>query len=376
MRKRVFIALNTTWNLVNFRSGLIRALNAEGYEVAGAAPEDQYVDALRSLGCHYHPLEMDRQGMNPFKDALLLARFWLLMRRVRPNIFLGFTVKPNIYGSIAATALKIPTINNVSGLGATFTKDSMITPLVRFLYRLSLSSAFRVFFQNSEDLSLFVDSGIVKREKARLLPGSGVDLDRYRRTPLPVNKKFRFLLVARLLWDKGIREYVDAVRILKGKGVNAEFCVLGLIERSSKFSVSRAQIHKWESQGIINYLGNSDDVRVELTEAGCVVLPSYYPEGTPRSLLEAAAMARPIITTRVPGCRDVVEDGVTGYLCNARDSKDLAEKMLKVLALDPEERTEMGSCGRRKMEREFDEKIVIERYSAAINEAVTSSKKR
>ena len=365
LKKKVVIALNTAWNLVNFRYGLIRALVKAGYDVVAVAPVDEYAARLSSLGCRFVALPMDNKGTHPGRDLLLLWRFFWLLRRERPAVFLGYTVKPNVYGSLAAQLLGIPVVNNIAGLGAVFIKGGWLARFVRGLYRLALSRSAKVFFQNDDDLRLFVEGGLVRAVQTDRVPGSGVDLSRFTPQPLPDKGRIRFLLIARLLWDKGIGEYVEAARILKRRGVNAEFCVLGFLDVQNPTAVSRTQMDGWVTEGLVNYLGVADDVRPFIAESDCVVLPSYR-EGTPRTLLEAAAMGRPIVTTDAVGCREVVDDGVNGFLCRLRDAIDLAEKMEQLVKLTPEARHEMGRQGRQKMEREFDEKIVIGKYLAAI----------
>lgn len=367
------ITLNTAWNLINFRSGLIKALVAHGYEVIAIAPFDEYATRLSTLGCRFIPLPMDNKGTNPGRDLLLLARFFDLMRSERPDVFLGYTVKPNIYGSLAAHTLRIPVINNVAGLGTVFIKGGWLNQLVRGLYRIALSHSSKVFFQNDDDRQLFVSGGLVSETVADRLPGSGVDLTKFQPTPLPGRRVVRFLLIARMLWDKGVGQYVEAARLLKQRGIDAECCLLGFLDVQNPAAISRKQMNEWVSEGVVRYLGVSDNVRDEIAQADCVVLPSFYREGTPRTLLEAAAMARPIVTTDSVGCRDVVDDGVNGYLCKPKDASDLADKMERIVRVSPAEREVMGSLGRVKIEREFDEQIVIDKYLSAI-EAVLDRK--
>jgi glycosyltransferase involved in cell wall biosynthesis len=366
---KIVICLNTAWNLVNFRAGLIRALVAAGHEVVAVAPEDKYAADLKALGCRFVALHMENGGTNPLQDILLTWRFLRLLACERPDVYLGYTVKPNVYGSLAARTLRIPVINNIAGLGAVFIKGGWLVRVVRWLYRVALQRSSKVFFQNLDDRTLFINCGMVRAEVADLLPGSGIDLKRFISLLRPDVKspKFRFLLIARMLRDKGVSEYVDAARILGKRWAQAEFCLLGFLDVQNPAAISRAEMDAWVAEGVVNYLGVSDDVRAHLATADCVVLPSYR-EGTPRTLLEAAAMARPIITTDAVGCREVVDDGKNGYLCRVRDSGDLAEKMEWMLLLSPEQRSEMGQRGRAKMEAEFDEQIVVVKYLAAIEE--------
>lgn len=374
MKPKILIALNTAWNLVNFRAGLIRGFQAAGYEVVTAAPPDEHIPRLRELGCRYLPLEMDNKGTHPGRDLLLLWRFWRLLRRERPDVYLGYTVKPNVYGSLAAHALGIPVINNVAGLGAVFIKHNWLTRLVKGLYRRALSRSAKVFFQNEDDRRLFTEGGLVRAEVTDRLPGSGIDLARFSVVPLADSsgrKGLRFLLIARMLWDKGVGEYVEAARRVRQRYPDAEIYLLGFLDVQNPAAISREKMDQWMAEGVVRYLGTADDVRPHIAEADCVVLPSYYREGVPRTLLEAAAMGRPIITTDAVGCREVVDDGVNGYLCKPRDAEDLAAKMEQMICLSPEDRSRMGHKGREKMEREFDEKIVIRKYLEVVEKIVS-----
>lgn len=374
---KIMIALNAAWNLVNFRTGLIRALVAEGYEVVAVAPPDEYVSRLNEPGCRYVPLPMDNKGTHPGRDLLLLWRFYHLLRRERPDVLLSYTIKPNIYGSLAAHALGIRVINNIPGLGTTFIRDTWLTKLVRTLYRVALHRSVRVFFQNEDDRNLFVQDGLVPANVTDRIPGSGINLQRFsttavdyaaERAPSPMGDKerIRFLLIARMLWDKGVGEYVEAAREIRRRHAEVEFGLLGFLDVQNPTAISRLQMQNWVNEGAINYLGETDDVRPYIAASDCVVLPSFYREGVPRTLLEAAAMARPIITTDAVGCREVVEDGVNGFLCEPRNASDLGEKMARMVALSHDERLEMGRRGREKMVREFDEQIVIDKYLQAI----------
>ncbi|MEO5328891.1 MAG: glycosyltransferase family 4 protein [Magnetococcus sp. THC-1_WYH] len=358
---KVMIALNTAWNLVNFRAGLIRALVSAGYEVVAVAPSDSYVSHLEDLGCRFVPLPMDNKGTHPGRDLILLMRFYRLLRNEKPDVFLGYTIKPNVYGSLAAHALKIPVINNIAGLGTAFIQGGWLHHLVRWLYQNALFRSSKVFFQNQDDRQLFITGKLVASSVTDLLPGSGIDLEKFSPAPLPSQSTVRFLLIARMLWDKGIGEFVAAARLLKERGVDAEFCLLGFLDVQNRTAISRQQMDEWVAGEVVSYLGVSDNVRNEIAQADCVVLPSYR-EGTPRTLLEAAAMARPIITTDAVGCREVVDHGVNGFLCRSRDANDLADKMALFVTMTVEERQAMGLRGREKVVHEFDENIVISKY--------------
>jgi glycosyltransferase involved in cell wall biosynthesis len=368
-QKRVLMSINSSWNIYNFRAGLIQSLTQNGYEVVTAAPEDGYSEKLGKLGCLHLALPMDSKGYSPLRDARVFLRYLGLLWRVNPDAFLGYTIKPNIYGSIAAHLLGIPVINNVSGLGTAFLKETWLTKVVKLLYRLALRASHTVFFQNHQDRDLFIRFGLVRPEQAMLLPGSGIDLQKFHPSAAPVEEApTTFLLIARLIWDKGVGEYVAAARLVKQRFPNTRFQLLGFLDVKNRSAISRSQIDEWVKGGVVEYLGDTDDVRPALAAASCIVLPSYR-EGKPRTLLEAAAMAKPIITTDAPGCRDVVDDGVNGFLCQPRDHKDLKEKLIAFLSMGAASKEQMGLASRRKAEAEYDERIVVARYLDAITSA-------
>jgi len=341
--------------------GLIRALKDAGYEPVVIAPQDQAAEArMQALGVERIPVRIDRSGANPWADLRLLARYRALLRQLRPAAYLGYTIKPNIYGSLAAASLGIPALPNVSGLGTAFIRGGALQSLVTALYRVGFARAPVVFFQNDEDRQLFVARRIVRADQARVLPGSGVDLERFAPASPPPDP-LAFLLIARLLRDKGVVEFADAARSLRAELPNARFQLLGPIDEGNRTAISRAELDSWVRDGVIEHLGTTDDVRPSIAAASAVVLPSYR-EGLPRSLLEAGAMARPLIATDVPGCRDVVEEGVNGYLCRARDARSLAQAMRRFADLPPAERLAMGDAGRRKVQERFSEEFVVRAY--------------
>ena len=290
---------------------------------------------------------MDRSGLNPVKDLRLLLRYRELLAELRPAAYLGFTIKPNIYGAIAARLCGVPAIPNISGLGTVFIRGGLLGSLVSGLYRFGLAKAPVVFFQNADDLGEFVGRKLVRRDQARLLAGSGIDLEPVRAGANSVGP-LKFLLIARLLGDKGVREFVDAARLLRREGVrNSCFQLLGPLDPANRTGIAGSELEGWIAEDTVEYLGVTDDVRPFIAEASAfVVLPSYR-EGLPRSLLEAGAMARPLIATDVPGCRAVVEDGHNGYLCAVRDPASLADAMLRLANLPAERRQAMGEAARR-----------------------------
>lgn len=370
-KPKVLLAVNSAWNLHNFRMGLIRRLLDEGYDVLAVAPFDGYSGSVSGSGVRYRALEMDSRGRHPGRDLRLFFRLLLILRKERPAVFLGFTIKPNIYGALAARLLGIAVINNITGLGRAFSGSLLLRAFVSRFYRFALASSAKVYFQNEEDRLEFVRSGMVPPSLADRLPGSGVDLDHFRCDPPGEGRQgFRFLLVARMLWEKGVGEYVEAARIIRSSVPDADFCLLGFLGGDEAGSVSLMQMESWNREGVVRYLGDAGDVRPFIADADCIVLPSYYREGVPRSLLEAAAMGRPVITTDMPGCRDAVDDGVSGLLCRPKDAADLADKMARLLALPIGQRRAMGLAARKKVEAEFDERLVVEHYLRSIRDIV------
>jgi glycosyltransferase involved in cell wall biosynthesis len=349
---------------------LIRQLQEAGYDVVALAPTDAFSGRLEEIGVPVVPVAMDSKSLSPVGDLALFHRYRRVLKALRPAVFLGYTAKPNVWGSLAAQSLGIPTINNVSGLGTAFIRRGVLTWIVAALYGFAFRRSSTVFFQNPEDRALFVRRHLVSEEKSGLLPGSGIDLNHFSPVSAENGAAFTFLLVARLLRDKGVGEYVEAARSLRAAYPEARFRMLGFLDVSNRTAIDRAEVEAWEGEGVIEYLGDAEDVRSAIASANCVVLPSYR-EGLPRTLLEAAAMAKPLIATDVPGCRHVVADGVNGLLCAPRNAAALAGSMAAMLDLPAEARRAMGAAGRARVEAEFDERLVADAYLDAIRRALS-----
>jgi glycosyltransferase involved in cell wall biosynthesis len=363
--RRVVLAGNSSWNIVNFRSGLIHALKAAGYEPVVIAPIDPAAEQrMADLGVERIVIGMERSGLNPLADLRLMLTYHRLLRDLRPIAYLGFTIKPNIYGGIAARFASVPLIANISGLGTVFIKRGPLLALVSRLYRFAFKRAAVTFFQNPDDLALFVERGLVGQAQAQLLPGSGVDLEQFR-PAAPAPGVTTFLFIGRLLGDKGVWEFVQAARIVHADIPGVRFQLLGPIDEGNRSAVGRGEVDRWVAEGTIEYLGATEDVRPFIERATAVVLPSYR-EGLPRSLLEAAAMARPVIATDVPGCRELVEPGINGFLCAARDSQSLAKAMKMMLKTSTDERAQMGAASRRMVEKGYSQSVVIGAYLDAL----------
>jgi glycosyltransferase involved in cell wall biosynthesis len=368
-KPRILMTINASWNIYNFRMPLIRALQGQGYEVITVAPEDAYSDYLREE-TQYYPLAMHNSGTSPLRDCLLFIRYVRLFKRLKPDAVLAYTIKPNIYASLACGVLRIPIINNVSGLGTVFIRRNWVTHLVERLYRSAFQCSLHIFFQNAEDYRFFVDNDLVEGRKTEVIPGSGVDLEFFQPCSKPRKHAFSFLLVARMLWDKGIGEYAEAARIVKKRFPEVEFHLLGPHGIANRTAIAPEQIHLWAEEGLIHYDGESDDVPEAIARSNAVVLPSYR-EGMSRALLEGLAMGKPLIATDVPGCREMVEVGRNGYLCRLKDAEDLAKQLVKFIELPSHKRSEMGKVSREKAVKLFDQKIVIDAYLKAIKAAIS-----
>lgn len=360
---RIAVVANTAWYLANFRLNLMQALRAAGHDVVAVAPAGEHAVRLTQAGLKFEPVAISGAGANPLRElgsVLALARAF---RRHRVDLVLSYTPKGNLYAALACIPAGRAFVPNVSGLGRAFIRPSLITQVVKLLYRSTFSRARRVFFQNQDDLDTFVQAGLVPATLAERLPGSGVDLQRFLPAPPPHHAAEApvFLLVARMLWDKGVGEYVAAARQVRQRHPGARFQLLGFADVANPSAIPRQQLDDWVAEGVVAYLGATDDVRPWLAQADCVVLPSYR-EGVPRTLLEAAATARPVVTTDAPGCRDTVVDAITGYLCRPADANDLAAQLLRFISLTAEQRQEMGTRGRTHVEQHFDERGVIARY--------------
>ena len=363
---RIAIVINTSWNIYNFRLGLVRSFIERGDEVIAIAPKDDFSELLIQEGCTFIPLEMDTKGSNPIKDLFLVYRLYKTYKKAKPDVILQYTIKPNIYGSIAARLLKIPTICNVSGLGTVFLKDNLLSKISQSLYKFAFRFPAKVFFQNDDDKKLFLERRLVREDLTETIPGSGINLEKFPKAPPAHNQPFVFLLISRIISDKGIYEFVDAIKILKEKGLKARFQLLGAKDPEHKRGISLEEIDAWAQNETLEYLGTTSNVQPYIAKADCVVLPSYR-EGMPRTLLEAGSTGRPIIATDVPGCNHIVDDGINGFLCKVKNAEDLAAKMSKMMALDKAALEVMAENSRLKVENTFSEKIIINKYQEAIN---------
>ena len=362
-RKLAFVG-NSALTMINFRLGVMKALAAD-YDIVVIAPHDREMKSLEPLGIRYIPVDMDCRGTNPFKDIRLYRRLKAIYNRERFDFIFHYTIKPVIYGSLAAAALGTRFISVVTGLGYTFIKRNWLFRLSCLLHAKALQKAENVWFLNDDDHNVFVRLNLVQPNKAHVIPGEGVDTT-YFATKEPLPEECTFLYCGRMLRYKGIELFVEAAKTLRKEFPNAHWQLLGSLDAQNPEGIKPDEMEDWVRKGYIKYLGVAKDVRPFLEQCSCVVLPSYFREGVPRSLMEAAAMERTIIATNSVGCKDVVIDGVNGLLCELKSIDSLVATMRKMILLPREELTKMGKKGRELMLRKFDEQIIIKEYKKAL----------
>ncbi|ELH0899974.1 TPA: glycosyltransferase family 4 protein [Vibrio cholerae] len=359
---KLIMVANTAWSVFNFRHSLIKELLCCGVQLYVIAPEDKFSAKLAEMGCQVLDLPMQAKGVNPIADLGLMLRLLRHYREIKPDFIIHYTIKPNIYGSLAAKLAGIPSLAITTGLGYTFVNQNVVSQVARQLYKFAFRYPKEVWFLNEDDRSVFLEHHLIEPDKAVLLHGEGVNLNHFVPSDKPqLDENVRFLLIARMLRDKGVCEFVEAARQIRQHYPNAIFQLLGDCGVPNPSVIGREEIAQWEKEGIVEYLGTTDDVRPIIAQADCLVLPSYR-EGIPRTMIESAAMAKPLIVSDAPGCRDVVLDGQTGYLCEVKNAKSLALCCEQFLTLSDSEKQAMGKAGRSFIEAKFDEKWVIKQY--------------
>ena len=352
---KILILANIDIGLYQFRRELIARL-LEEHRVSIALPDGELVRPMEQMGCTFFDTPVDRRGINPVRDLALFLRYLKLLRREKPDRVITYTIKPNVYGGIACRILGVPYAVNVTGLGTAFQKKGALRGLVVLLYKLALKGADAVFFENSGNMQVLLEEGIVQQEQCRLLPGAGVNLEHYSCAPYPYDhEETRFLFIGRVMAEKGVDELFQAVRRLRKEGIRCTLDVLGFFEDDYEDIIRKAQQEGW-----LRYHGQQKDVRPFIANAHCFVLPSWH-EGMANTNLECAAMGRPVITSRIHGCMEAVLEGESGLLCRVRDEQSLYEVMKAFCAMPREQREAMGLAGRRHMEAVFDKKRVVEK---------------
>lgn len=369
LKKKIAVIENGLFSTYTMRDGLMQRLLIEGYDVTILTHTNTFASQVEKTGLHV--INIGSGNLNPFKVSKYIINLYRALKKSDPDVCLTFSIRPAIWGNFISRYLHIPTITNITGVGPLFTSKNFAYRIARTVYHFALRRTKKVFFQNFDDMNLFIEKKFVAKEISERVPGSGVDYEKFRPMPEEGKKEdnFIFLFIGRLIKDKGIFEFVEAARMLRKKYPKIVFNVIGPFWHQNLRSntISKSDLQNWIVEGIIDYEGEKKDIRKFIAHADCIVLPSYR-EGTSNILLEAASMEKPIVTTNTTGCKEVVEDSVTGFLCKVKDSLDLAEKMEKMFLLSTEERKIMGKKARVKIIKEFDKEIVLAAYLKAIDE--------
>jgi len=351
------------------RVNFLKKLRDSGFDVYLIASKDKFEKYFSDMQFKTISLPIDRKSRNPIKELYLLIRMFRTLKDIKPNIILGFTIKPVICCGILNYIFKIPVINTMTGLGPYFFKRNLFNFFIKNLFKISQKKINKVILQNKDDYDFFIKNNLIKDIQATLIPGFGINSKYFFTSKYPKNEKITFILIGRMLWNKGIGEYVEAAKMIKKDKPNFHFQLLGSIDKENAYCIAKEQIDHWKEEKVVEYLGYTDDVRPFISKADCVVLPSYR-EGMPRVLLQACAMGRPIITTNVPGCRDIIKDNQNGFICDAEDANSLKTALNKFGKLTFEEKEKMGLEARSMIENQFDEKIVFKSFLYEIQSLV------
>ena len=359
MKKKIVIIANDTTYVYNLRAAIIKELIKQKYEVYVIAQVLEFEKELKEMKCIVIDVSIGRHGKNPFSDFALMKTYKRILKGIKPDVVLTYNIKPNVYAGMACRSLKIKYMPNITGLGTALEYPGLMQKLTLVLNKIGLKKASVVFFQNSENMEFFKSHNLVsKNTKTVLLPGSGVDLEHHKLLEYPNDKVIRFLFVARIMEDKGIDIYLDAAKSIREKYHNTEFHICGYCDDDKYKEI----LKEYEENNIIIYHGEQKDMIPFFKMANCVVHPSYYPEGMSNVLLEAAAHGRPIICTDRSGCRETVDDGRTGFIVPIKDTNSVIESIKNIMKMSNDERKKMGLQGRKKIEKEFDRNIVVEKY--------------
>ena len=366
---KIAFVTNTCWNVYNFREGLVKHFLNKKHDVIVLAPIDNYSKAIKSWGVKHIPTPLDQTGTNPINDFLYCFKLWRVFKKEKPDVALSYTIKSNIYSSLAGKISNVPTICNVSGLGTVFLVKDWIGRLAVHLYRFAFRHSTHVFFQNKDDEVLFLEHINLRNTKTGLLPGSGINLIKFRYSNVQVSEPLRLIMISRIIEEKGVREYVEASRILKEEKIEAQFTLVGDLDEGHSRSIPKLEVEKWIQDKLVDYQPHSDSIIDLIRDHEAVVLPSYR-EGTPRTLLEGAAVGRALFASDVPGCKDVVKDGFNGFLFQVKNAKSIAEKIKLYCALTKDEKKSMAENSRKVAEEQFDETLVINKYIDTIHQIV------
>ncbi|ULO08638.1 glycosyltransferase family 4 protein [Paenibacillus sp. 19GGS1-52] len=366
MKKKVLLLGNHGFVIYNFRKELIQELLKDGYEVYISLPMDEKVATMVTWGCKFIETKVDRRGTNPISDLKLLLHYVHILRKVKPDVVLTYTIKPNLYGGLATRLLGIPCINNITGLGSGFSHNSVLKKFLSLLYKVSLKKSYCVFFQNTQDRNTLLESKSITSNH-ELIPGSGVNLMdfEYKQFP-PEVTALTFIFIGRIMRDKGIDQYLEAAKIITQKYPNTIFNLIGFIEKTQPYY--NEMINQYAEEGYIKYLGYQSDVKPFLEESHCIIQASHGGEGLSNVLLETAATGRVLIASDIPGCRETISEGNNGYTFQAKNTNSLVNKIEKFIHLSYLDKLQMGINSRTKVEREFDRNIVVQAYMSKVKE--------
>lgn len=365
--KSIVIIYNATHHVLLFKSELIKSIRENGYRVVVLASVDNYTEKLKEIVDEFHEIKLDSSGVNPIKDAYLIFQIFSICKSIKPTAILNFTIKPVIYGTLASRLLGgAPVINTITGLGTAFISSGFANKVAKFLYKFTFKYSHLVFFQNPDDQQFFRQLKIITKNNTKLIPGSGVDLLKFRPVENKKRDDIKILFIGRIIADKGIYELIESARIIKKEYSNVTFTLMGMLGVKNKTSISENEVDNWINEGLIEFIPFQDDIRSFLGDSDLVVLPSYR-EGTPKTLIEAASMGKPLIATDVPGCREVVLDGINGFLCQVKSSVFLADAIKKFIEMDYSFKIEMGLKSRELAEQKFDVHKVNNCYINELN---------
>lgn len=361
---KILIITNNDVGFYKFKYELVQSFLESNHKIYILLPNGEFIPEFEKIGCAFYDIKMDRRGKNPFKDFILFSKYFAHMKTIKPDICVTYTIKPNIYGGFAARIQKIPTLVNITGLGSGIENEGLLKKMLFAMYKISIKKAKYVFFENEMNMEIFKKYHITKHN-AVLLPGSGVNLKNYEFQKYPQNDEhIRFLFIGRIMKEKGINEFLECAETLKNIYPNISFDIIGSFEEKYKIILDQ-----YVNQGIVSYLGFHKDVKRFIKNSHAIILPSYH-EGLSNVLLESASMGRPIITSNIHGCKEVVDDQITGYLCKVADSSDLIEKVKKFILLSYVEKKTMGEKARKKVEQSFSRDIIIDKYKLAVESAI------
>src|SRR5690625_3603931 len=365
--EKILILTNSINGLYNFRRELVDRLIQDGFEVIISAPIDEKTDFFTKLGTKNIATPINSRGKNPLSDIKLLIKYIKILKAVKPNVVLSYTIKPNVYGGLACRLFNIPILANITGLGSAVEKKGLLQNITLFLYRVSLRKASCIFFQNEENQKFFTSKNI-GTDTHKLIPGSGVNLEHFKVLDYPDEREVNFLFIARIIKEKGIDKYLEAAEYIRGKYPYTRFHII--VDSDEQYN---NRLIGMQNKGIVTYHGRQNDVREFHKISHCTIHPTYYPEGMSNVLLESAASGRPIITTNRAGCREVVNDNVNGYIAEQKNSEDLIKKIEDFLRLDYKDKIQMGLEGRKKVEREFDRQIIVNAYMTEISSIIENT---